>query len=133
MPTLRVLAVATAVLIGGAYVVQYLATQEYGLRWPMRARAERAFERVRQRGATVTGKTAAAASKIVAKTEAAAIRLGDKTSAAATRIGDKASSAATKIADKTSDAATKVERRVNETTLSAKIKTKMALDDNIKA
>jgi len=140
---LRLLVVATAVLIGGAYVVHYVDA-EYGPRWPMRARAERTLERARQRGAAITGKTAAAASKIVAKTEAAAIKFGDKTSAAATRIGDKTSVAATKIAEKTSVAATKigektavaatkVERRVNETTLSAKIKAKLALDDDIKA
>jgi len=144
MSILRLLVLATAVLIGGSYVVQYFSSDEYGLRWPARARAERALERARQRGVAITGRTAAAASKIVAKTEAAAIRIADKTSAAATRIGDKTTAAATKIGEKTttaadrigektSVAAAKVEHRLSETAVSAKIKAKLALDDDIKA
>jgi osmotically-inducible protein OsmY len=144
MSILRLLVLVTAVLIGGGYVVQYFSSEAYGLRWPARARAERALERARQRGVAITGKTAAAASKIVAKTEAAAIKIADKTSAAATRISDKTTAAATKIGEKTttaadkiaeksSVAAAKVEHTLSETAVSARIKAKMALDDNIKA
>ena len=144
MSILRLLVSATAVLIGGAYVVHHLGSERDGLHWPLRARAERTLERARQRGADISGKTAAAALKIVAKTEAAAIKIGDKTSNAATRIGEKTSAAATKIGakttvaatkigEKTSVAATKVEHTLNETAVSAKVKAKLALDDNVKA
>ena len=144
MSILRLLVLGTAVLIAGGYVVHYFNSDDYGLRWPVRARAERALERARQRGAAITGKTAAAASKIVARTEAAAIKIADKTSAAATRIGDKTTAAATRIGEKTtaaadkvgertSVAAAKVEHTLSETAVSARIKAKMALDDDIKA
>ena len=133
MSILRLLVFATAVLIGGGYVVHHFGSERYGLHWPLRARAERTLERARQRGADISGKTAAAASKIVAKTEAAAIKIGDKTSAAATKIGAKTTVAATKIGEKTTVAAAKVEHTLNETAVSAKIKAKLALDDNVKA
>jgi osmotically-inducible protein OsmY len=144
MTILRVLAVGTAVLMCGAYVAHYVAAERDRFHWPVRARAERTLERARQRGAHIGEKTAAAAAKIVAKTEAAAVEIGDRTSAAASRIGDKTSVAATKIATKTSIASTKlgektavakgkVERRVTETALSARIKAKMALDDDVDA
>ena len=133
MSILRLFVLVTAVLVGGGYVVQYFSSEEYGLHWPVRVRAERALERARQRAAAITGKTAAAAAKIVAKTEAAAIKIGDKTSAAATRIGEKTTVAATKIGQKTTVAANKVEHTLSETAVSAKIKAKMALDDDIKA
>jgi osmotically-inducible protein OsmY len=147
MSILRVFAVGTAVLIGGAYLV-HLGGDEYGLRWPLPARAERALERARQRGSEISAKTARAADKaankigekatvvakrISQKTTVAATKISEKTSIAATRISEKTSVAATKISEKTTVAATKAERTVSETALSARIKAKMALDDDVKA
>jgi hyperosmotically inducible protein len=139
MTILRVLAVGTAVLMCGAYVAHYVAAERDRFHWPVRARAERTLERARQRGAHIGEKTAAAAAKIVAKTEAAAVeigdrsRIGDKTSVAATKIAAKTSIASTKLGEKTAVAKGKVERRVTETALSARIKAKMALDDDVDA
>ena len=129
---LRLLFLAGVVAIGGIAVMSHLNDGRGPFHWPLR-RAERTLERARERGAAITAKTAAAASKIVAKTEAAAIKFGDKTSAAATKIGDRTASAATRIGEKTTVAATKVEHSLSETAVSAKIKAKMALDDNISA
>ena len=144
MTILRWLVVGTAVVIGGGYVVGHLAGERDGLRWPLRARAERMLERAQQRGARIGEKTSAAADRLSARATIAADRIADRATVAATRIGEKAAGAATRISHKTSVAATKigekttvaattVERTVNETALSAKVKAKMTLDDRVKA